>query len=176
MKFDSSALNGIRGISAIHIVLFHAFHYCTFDFNLYGQVHMPLFFLLSGFCMTLGYGKTQYDGYEVFCGSCTKVSRGCCGCETGAEAEEKIFNTHNYLIGRCTRILPIYWVTYLFGIPLIFAGHSYIKYESSEDLGTLIGFLLVPLLLIQTWIGLLMASGPDGPSWTVIYFFKIIFF
>ena len=93
MKFDSTALNGIRGIAAIHIVLFHGFTYCTFEFNIYAQVHMPLFFLLSGFCMTLGYGKTKYDGYEVCCGPCATVSHGCCCCETGTEKEGKIFNT-----------------------------------------------------------------------------------
>ena len=32
---------------------------------------------------------------------------------------------------------------------------------------------MVPLLLIQSWIGLLLGSGPDGPSWTVstLFFF-----
>ena len=134
------------------------------------QVHMPLFFLLSGFCMTLGYGKTQYDGYEVCCGSCTQVNRGGCGCESGAEEHEKIFNTHNFLIGRCTRILPVYWVTFLFALPLMFLGHSV---YNPEDYGTIIGTCLVTLLLIQTWVGLMLGSGPDGPSWTVstLFFF-----
>ena len=58
-------------------------------------------------------------------------------------------------------------------ISSIFEQSEHIKYENSEDLGTLIGFLLVPLFLIQTWIGLLAGPGPDGPSWTVstLFFF-----
>ena len=31
---------------------------------------MPLFFLLSGFCMTLGYGKKNYTASTICCGPC----------------------------------------------------------------------------------------------------------
>ena len=100
--------------------------------------------------------------------------------ETGLRVEPKIFNISNYLIGRCTRILPIYYVTYLFAIPLIFAGHSFIKYEGNEDLCTLIGFMTIPLFLVQTWIGsdwTFMESGPNSPAWTVstLFFFYFIY-
>ena len=38
INFDSTALAGLRGISALHIVLFHSLTYCVFEFNVYAQV------------------------------------------------------------------------------------------------------------------------------------------
>ena len=40
-NFDSTALAGLRGISALHIVVFHSFTYCLFEFNVYAQVSPP---------------------------------------------------------------------------------------------------------------------------------------
>ena len=38
VPFESSALNGLRGIAALHIMVFHSLFYCTWNFNMYGQV------------------------------------------------------------------------------------------------------------------------------------------
>ena len=43
------------------------------------QVHMPLFFLLSGFSCTLGYGKKTYKRTSLCCGPCRTTSG--CHCE-----------------------------------------------------------------------------------------------
>ena len=38
VPFDSNALNGLRGLAALHILLFHALFYTEYRFNIYGQV------------------------------------------------------------------------------------------------------------------------------------------
>ena len=38
VSFDSTALNGLRGISALHILFFHSFLYSQFNFDIYGAV------------------------------------------------------------------------------------------------------------------------------------------
>ena len=45
VNFDSKALGGLRGISALHIVLFHSLIYCDFGFVTYGQVRFYDIFL-----------------------------------------------------------------------------------------------------------------------------------
>ena len=47
INFDSTALAGLRGISALHIVLFHSLTYCLFEFNVYAQVSQQLQYLQS---------------------------------------------------------------------------------------------------------------------------------
>ena len=42
---------------------------------------MPLFFLLSGFSLTLGYGRTKYRRATLCCGPCAATEgAGCCSC------------------------------------------------------------------------------------------------
>ena len=163
INFNSDALNGLRGLMSVHIILLHVFQYCIFEIQLFAQVHMPLFFLLSGFCMTLSYGKTQYDGFNYFCISTqTHENEG---------SEVKIFETGNFLIGRCIRILPIYWITFILALLLVFVGHS--CYPPDADFGYLVGNCIVFLLMIQTWIGQLAGACPNGPAWTIstLFFF-----
>ena len=100
---------------------------------------MPLFFLLSGFCLTLGYGKKSYN------------------------SENNDFDDKEFLFGRVTRILPVYYFTLLFAIPLIPLGHSYF---SPSDYFSVFGGTFAAFFLIQTWI-LIFGNGPNGPSWTV---------
>ena len=38
LVFDSKALNGLRGVAAAHILLFHSLWYSNKSFNIYGQV------------------------------------------------------------------------------------------------------------------------------------------
>ena len=55
-SIDTVALNGLRGIVAMHIALGH---YSGFGLgiDLIGGASLPLFYLLSGYIMTIGYGS-----------------------------------------------------------------------------------------------------------------------
>ena len=87
---------------------------------------MPLFFLLSGFCMTLGYGQKNYTGSTICCGPC-KMASGCdclpCKRQVGSNTE--VFDSIGFYLGRFVRILPVYYICLIVGIILIPFGHSY---------------------------------------------------
>lgn len=40
--FETTALTGLRGLAAIHLVLFHSIGNCSYNFNIYGQVSTSL--------------------------------------------------------------------------------------------------------------------------------------
>ena len=42
VRFDSKALNGLRGFAAFHICVFHVLHYSTLSIGIYAQVNWKL--------------------------------------------------------------------------------------------------------------------------------------
>ena len=36
--FDSKPLNGLRGLVAVHLVLYHSLYYCVYSVSIYGAV------------------------------------------------------------------------------------------------------------------------------------------
>ena len=38
VKFESTALNGLRGLAAFHVMVFHTIHYSNFSFSINGTV------------------------------------------------------------------------------------------------------------------------------------------
>ena len=86
---------------------------------------MPIFFLLSGFCLTLAYGQKKYAGFTVCCGFCESVHG--CACKPcknikNFENHEEIFNARAFYKGRAARIVPVYYVCNLIALPLIYLG------------------------------------------------------
>ena len=53
---DTASLDGLRGVAAVWVMVFHCFIYSPFPIDLQGSSIMPLFFLLSGFSLMLAYG------------------------------------------------------------------------------------------------------------------------
>ena len=47
ISFESSALNGLRGFAAIHILIYHSVIYSSWGFQIYGQVSRVLLILFS---------------------------------------------------------------------------------------------------------------------------------
>ena len=74
---------------------------------------MPLFFLLSGFSCTLGYGRKRYMRATECCGPCKTT-----GCQCENAEEEEIFDSWRFYFNRMTRLLPVYYATYLFALVL----------------------------------------------------------
>ena len=52
ISFESSALNGLRGFAAIHILIFHSVIYSSWGFQIYGAVSQLL--LISFFFHLIG--------------------------------------------------------------------------------------------------------------------------
>ena len=113
-RVDMGALNGLRGIFAFHVMVFHA---CIFlgggtypKLNLYANVDMPLFFLLSGFSLVLAYGRTTWDRSSLCCISDkTKKASNVSHVET-LEKSPKIFNAWEFYKKRLIRILPLHYL------------------------------------------------------------------
>ena len=81
---------------------------------------MPVFFLLSGFCLTLGYGKKKYTRSTLCCGSCQTTSGcDCRPCRKQPDSNEEIFDSWEFYFGRVSRILPVYYLTLILAIPQI---------------------------------------------------------
>ena len=68
--YDNGALNGLRGWFVFHIMLNNVWtlnpqlESSKSSLNLYGDVMIPLFLLLSGFRNTLSYGKFKWNTLE----------------------------------------------------------------------------------------------------------------
>ena len=124
-RFDKGALNGLRGLFAFHVMAFHA---CLFlagnvepKVNLYAHIDMPLFFLLSGFSLTLAYGKTKWSG----------STRGFFGCMTfsddgvdreNPQEEPKYFDSWAFYKKRFARILPLQYLGIILVLVVSFYG------------------------------------------------------
>lgn len=69
MKANVAALEGLRGLAALLVVLYHARLSAQFlDFTAGGYLAVDLFFVLSGFVIASAYGRTLSDeaGFRVF--------------------------------------------------------------------------------------------------------------
>ena len=58
-RIKTTSLDGLRGLAACHVMLGHYFLFSkepTQGTDFGGGLSMPLFFILSGVVMTLGYG------------------------------------------------------------------------------------------------------------------------
>ena len=133
-RLDKGALNGLRGLFAFHVMTFHA---CLFadggvhpTVNLLAQVDMPLFFLLSGFSLTLAYGKTLWNG----------STRGCFGLKTSTQdgvdtenpdGDPKIFDSWAFYKKRLIRILPLNYLGHVLVLIVWKFGYSNLYFFKS---------------------------------------------
>jgi peptidoglycan/LPS O-acetylase OafA/YrhL len=141
---DIRSLTGIRGISAIYVVLHHYFGTGTFGnmgetFLTHGYLAVDLFFILSGFVMTLTYQHMFAKGFSV-AGYMTFMGR------------------------RVARIYPIYIISTLVGLALILLGlNDNIKADVSSPAVWAFKTLLNSLL-VQGW-GL--TGSINDPTWSL---------
>lgn len=70
---DMDSHNGLRGVAAVWVVLFHLCSGPPYQFDFLGTTLMPLFFILSGFSLAVVYGQKPW---KTMVGKGTKAS--CC--------------------------------------------------------------------------------------------------
>ena len=122
---------------------------------------MPLFFLLSGFCLVLGYGKKEFKSYSVCFPPCQCDSES--SCQIQNDTNQESFNSGIFFKNRIIRVFPIYYICLLLGAILIPLGHSH---AAPYDIGQSIGGTVASLLFLQTYI-LVFGFGPNPPAWTI---------
>ena len=174
LTFETTALNGLRGLLAVHMTIFHSLLHTEYEINTYAavrfyfsilglimikvqlQVHLPWFFLLSGFCLTLSYGKTNYENVAF------KADDG---------DPNATFDFYQFIKSRILRTVPVYYSCILLILPF------WIAHLPNQDvLIKEIPTLLPSLFLTQSWIQVL-GFGLIGPSWTLstLFFYYLIF-
>lgn len=172
-RLDFQSHEGLRGASAIWIMLFHIIVFSNIipnhrlDFQ--GSSIMPLFFMLSGFSLAVAYGSSKYV-LEDTCWKFFLIGRGATTSTNistifpdSEGSEDKPFNYNAFYRNRFARVLPLYYMCNILSIPLWIADYG------SADLRN------TPRTIIQaimnffgctTLIGLI-GSNYDGPSWTI---------
>ena len=80
---------------------------------------MPVFFLLSGFCLALGYGRRDYTS------TTWKLSE--------KDVSEGSFDATGFLLIRLARILPLYYATFIMDAINVLFGVTLMVQYNSED-------------------------------------------
>lgn len=135
-----TAHNGLRGLLAVWVMVFHCVLYSDYPIDLQGSSFMPFFFLLSGFSLVVTYGgKTEEDG--IF-------------------TDKKSFYRNRF-----ARAFPVYYVCTFLAIPLWFAGYG--GADPLGNLGAVIASIVVSVLPVCTFFIFLLGGPIDGPGWTI---------
>jgi peptidoglycan/LPS O-acetylase OafA/YrhL len=175
---------GLRGLAAVWVVIFHCMYYSTYPIDLLGSTLMPLFFLLSGFSLTIGYYKRlipkphEYKAVEVVESNPSSPADS----ETSHKsqlfnptpASEMSFATFQYY--RFLRVMPVYFILLAISIAPNVSGYGPIDPRSKFSL---IASAILNIIPINTWLFFLLGYGQPyiGPLWTIctLWFFWICF-
>ncbi len=132
---------------------------------------MPLFFMLSGYCLTLGYGRKKYSGLTACCGPCKRVDQAsswikCGPClkrvDQGESADTlPVFNTWKFYWNRFTRLFPVFFICWLYPIILMPLGQGF--YAPDNWKFNVLG-PIEQLFGLHTMIGV-HGFAPNGPAW-----------
>ena len=91
---NSDALNGLRGLASLHVLVFHVLFFSKGRINIIGSFEMPLFFLLSGYSLALNYGRKAYTTHTRCCCSSAVVENG------NPNEEAVVFKSFNFYRNR----------------------------------------------------------------------------
>ena len=107
---DKESLNGLRGLFSLHVMMFHACGYMPFPastkviLDLYGQIPMPMFFLLSGFSLVLRHAnKSTAKNFPCM----TDIQSCSLNKIDSKEEKQEAFDSWGFYRNRIIRILPL---------------------------------------------------------------------
>jgi len=164
----SEALTGLRGLASLHILFFHALIFSPLSVNTMGSMEMPLFFLLSGYSLTLSYGRTIYAGHTSCC---------CMDSAQTGDDQPPLFQSFNFYRNRFARIMPIYYlVNFVIALPLLAFGHGNVVLDDPNFISNLISAIIDSIAPI----GMILPGTMwpfVGAGWTVstLWFFYLVF-
>lgn len=163
MKVNTLSIDGLRGCAAMQVALGHIFMMSPLGMDLIGGNAMPLFFLVSGFVMVLGYGQKKFSSS----GSMTMMGNTCCFgfdkmyCfgvpDPSYSVEGKEFGVYSFFVKRFARLGPMYYLTNLIALPLALGSSS----------GPLFIVTTVLLTFFLTSWGVVGIEPFNGVTWTI---------
>jgi len=152
-RVDLRAHEGLRGIAALWVMLFHCFTEATYVIDFNGSSLMPLFFVLTSLTLTLAYNKLNPSQEEI-------------------KNDPSLSSPKNSISGfynnRMIRVAPVYYLmNYGLALPLwIYGwGESAIPLLSASAYGVM--SIVTTATFTSTLFGYILGVALDGPSWTV---------
>ncbi|RYG95474.1 hypothetical protein EON65_55925, partial [archaeon] len=157
---DLQGQHGLRGLLAVWVMVFHCVIFSKCPVDLQGSSLMPMFIMLSGFSLTVAYGKKdvaeyqQVESYYHEEGQSDGVRH---------NVARKPLDFIKFYHNRLVRLIPVYYLCSLSAIPLWLAGYGSASPHSDYFLMSIISSFL-PLC---TFFIFLAGSSLVGPGWTV---------
>lgn len=140
---------------------------------------MPLFLMLSGFTLTVVYGRDYYEAVGLCCEAETDdhteqdpLVLDAPGENIEVKLEVKKFEILRFYQNRVARVMPVYYLTMLIAIPATMAGFGVVA--PSDVLQDILVANVIPICTVTSYF----AGAPlDGPAWTVatLLFFWLFF-
>jgi peptidoglycan/LPS O-acetylase OafA/YrhL len=179
---DLDSHNGLRGVAAVWVVVFHCLSYCPLGINLLGSTLMPLFFVLSGFSLAVVYGAEPLPPPSC----CGLAERG--GASVGPEGTLlKPFDYWGFQQNRVARVMPGacmqrsaqltvglnrlsragYYAGLVLTLPQWFFGYGYFPQTQGLLLGLSIAASVLPIISLLSPVVGLFVYPVDGPTWTI---------
>lgn len=168
-KVDTKAIDGLRGLATIHIMLNHMVELTDIKFLDFGGSNaLGLFYVISGFVMILAYGQKQYSsdfGSATWFYDCIDfIYRGHLlpylpqriNSHSDIQGASK-FPISGYLVKRYARMVPMYYLTNLLSLPYYLSTSWFLN--------------VMYTLLLSSWCG--GHTPSNGPTWTLS---TIVFF
>ena len=116
-RMDEGALNGLRGLLAFHIMVHHLlagpsqfFAGSNFYLYIYGPLDISLFFLLSGFCLALSYGRTHWTSVSICCSKFKGANSHEINYLETCGDDQSIFDSVEFYKKRLIRIIPLHYL------------------------------------------------------------------
>jgi peptidoglycan/LPS O-acetylase OafA/YrhL len=176
-------LEGLRGVSALWVMIFHAVQYST-GIDMQGSALMPLFFLLSGFSLTIGYidklgdSRGSIEMISALPLSDTDVEGPILGDEYLSRPLAKPTSnqspTLTYYVNRLVRTLPVNTLCFLSALPMFLAGYGAFPQTAN---GFFWGSIIQNLIPVVNWTFYIVGAPVNGPMWTIstLMFFWLVF-
>lgn len=146
------SLDGLRGIAALWVMFFHCFIYSKLRLDFQGSSVMPLFFLLTGFTLTIVYNKLNPSPIELASNPSLRSNH-----------KASIWSFYQ---NRAVRVLPVYYIlNFAFALP-----YWYYGYGDADPVANMVAInasIGSTLTGTSTLFILLLGGSIDGPAWTV---------
>ena len=142
---------GLRGAASLWVMLFHCVYYSEFQMNFQGSSLMPLFFLLSGFSLTIRYGTSNYSPLRP-------------SFHEHSEISNALFEAGIFYRNRFARVMPTYYASLILALPLWFLGFGG---SPSSQYEAIVSSTIVSVFPLCTLFCFALGSCINGPGWTV---------